>query len=691
MIVQDELFKKYPKLKGFAQHGVEFTEETDDQAAGTCPWCHKKLKFWVNKDNRLWDCKVCGLQGNWEQFLECAHIEGRKQFKAVVGRPLSKERGISQQTFRAFGFGWNGIEYTYPVRDMKRIIDLKRYKLGKRGMSTKGGKISGLISPEKRIESKRIWICEGEWDALALYEILKQKKIKEDVYAVCGASNFPKDMLPLFQNKEVVLCFDNDTAGQRGLAKAWDLLVGVSGKQSRLHWPNSLGLKEGYDIRDLYHDNERDAIKTYKSLNKLLMQEAPEGSTGVTISIEGTRAKAEYKDIINPNGKGMTPDKVLREFKKWLIMESGEPLDVMFGSIFANRIEADPFWIFFVAPPGGSKSEFLMTLAESPMIHLEGGLTPHSLISGMDIKGRGDPSLIPKIIDKTLIIKDVTTVLQMPQVHRDEIFGILRDAYDGRCSKAFGNGVQRNYEGMFGVIGGVTEVIDSPIHQASILGERFVKYRIRTRGKITRGKKACFKVLDNLIKKGDMRSALLDVSRRVLDRPITPEMYPSIPTTIKSRLVELAQWVSNMRGFVSRDRYTRIVDMKPTSEIATRLTGQFGILSMGIAIYHGKKKVDEDIYRIVTQVARDTAPPKAELMLRIIYVNRYKDGATTREVADWSHLPEQTCLYALQDLAMLNVLRHDNKKGLWCVNTNMVRIMDDLNLYGMERGWKGTK
>ena len=680
-----EIVNKHERLKGFAQHGVDFESNSGKQASGTCPWCGKKGKFFVNVETRLWDCKVCGLSGNWEQFLEHAHIEDRTRFKAAVTRPLAQERGISAQTFRAFGFGWNGVDYTYPVRDSKKIVDLRRYRLGKRGLATKGSK-TGLISPEKRLDSQRVWICEGEWDALALYEILRGCGVKEDVYAVCGAGNFPKAMVDLFKGKEVVLCFDHDTPGQRGLVRTWDILAGVAAHRLRLVWPPELGLPDGFDLRDMYHDNQRKPKEAYQSLKRMLSDSSPEGTTTETI----VDAEPADKDVIDDKGKGMKPSTVLREFKKWMVMESGEVLDVMFGAVFANRIESDPFWMFFVAPPGGSKSEFLMTLANSPLVHLEGGLTPHSLISGMDVRGGQDPSLIPKIIGKTLVIKDVTTVLQMPQIQRDEVFSILRDAYDGRCGKAFGNGISRRYEGHFGIIGGVTPAIDASVHHSTILGERFVKYRIPIRGKITKAKKACRRVLDNLTSKRTMREEMLEISRKVLDRPVSPEHYPEISDSYKDKIVELAQWVSNMRGFVARDRYTRTVEAKPTAEVATRLSGQLAILAMGIGIYHQKNKVDEAIYRVVAKVARDTAPPLAELMVRHLYVHRHEKPATTAEVREWAGMPERTCLYALQDLEMLNVLRYDGHAGEWRLNTNMVRLMDDLGLYGNERGWDAS-
>jgi len=681
-----DIVKEHADLKGFGQHGVVFERIEDKQVIGLCPWCGKKGKMFINIETRLWDCKVCGVSGNWEQFLERAHIEDRKKLKGLITKPLTKDRGLSSQTFRAFGFGWNGQDYTYPVRDMKKIVDLKRYRPGKRGLSTKGGKI-GLIGPEKRVNSQRVWVCEGEWDALALFEILHALKIKEDVYAVCGASNFPKHMVALFEGREVILCFDCDSPGQRGLAKAWDLLGGTASNRQRLEWPSE-DLPDGYDLRDLYHDAGRDKQKAWKTLQSFMTDRPPEDAKGAQMA----DARSNDQDTVDPNGKGMKPAQVFKEFQKWLVMESEEVLDVLFGSIFANRIHADPFWIFFVAPPGGAKSEFLMTLLRSPLIHFESSLTPHSLISGMDLKGGADPSLLAKIMlphphGKVLVVKDVTTILQMPQIQRDEIFGTLRDAYDGRCSKTYGNGLTRVYEGEFGVVGGVTPSIDEPAFGNSILGERFVKYRIPMKGKITKGKKACKRVLQNLTKKHGMRDELMEVSKKVLDRPVTEDMYPVITDRMMDKIVELAQWVANMRTFVSRDKYSRnVINTLPSAEVGTRLSGQLGILGMGIAIYRGQDIVDDSVYRILAKVARDTAPPKAEGIVKALYL--HGEPVTSTDCAGITPFNSTTCLYALQDLASHGVLKTCPKTNTYWVHPNMKRVMDDLNLYGSEKAWR---
>jgi len=60
-------------------------------------------------------------------------------------------------------------------------------------------------------KGKRIYICEGIFDAL----ILEQSGYR--AIAILGAGNFKREWTELFKGQDVVLCLDNDEAGRRGI------------------------------------------------------------------------------------------------------------------------------------------------------------------------------------------------------------------------------------------------------------------------------------------------------------------------------------------------------------------------------------------------------------------------------------------------------------------------------------------
>jgi len=670
----------YPDLKGFEQHGVLFTSVQGGQAIGSCPLCRKSDKFFVNVKNKLWDCKRCGLKGNLQKFF--AEVQARKETKndIVVRKRLAADRGLNSLTLKRWGVRFDGKQFTIPVTDATgKVIDLRRYKIGGKAMASKGGK-SGLLTPKEKYNSSTVWICEGEWDSMALEEALRKIKVKQDVYGICGAGNFPKGMADHFARKNVIFVFDNDEPGNRGMTRAWNLLEGFAEKRQCVKWSESL--PEGFDVRDLYLEEKRRGKTTLNKLKKMLVSTPPVDATATT------QATLDEKE---PTGRGKGPKFAEKAFSKWLDMPGYEVLDVLFGSIFANRIDADPLWMFLVAPSGGMKSELLMSLSEAPKIFCTTSITPHALISGANFGG-GDPSLIPKLLGKCLIIKDFTAILTLNQMARDEILGILRDAYDGRTEKVFGNNVIRRYRGKFGIVAGVTPKIDDPMHQMSILGERFIKYRIRQRGKINVGRNAIRRALDNITKESNMRQDLMDAAAQVLDRSVTEEDTPDLPDWFKDKALELGQWVSAMRGCVSRDRFSQRVMFKPTAEIGTRLAKQFCILGLGIGVYRRKKVLDDDIYKIIRHVARDTAPDQVEEIIKQMYVNLDDEYGTTDEIARLTRQPVETCRYLLQDLNLLHVVTAGKRRrGTWKLHSSLLKMMKNIGLYGEEKAWKKEK
>jgi hypothetical protein len=680
-------------LAAFEQHGVRIARTSGKEACGACPWCGKRDKFFIETERLVWDCKVCGVSGNLDSFFQEAARRNSAGIAPAVLAALSRDRGgIKVTTFAAFGVGYREGEYTYPARMMNakgewKICDVRRYRLKGRPHSTSGAHL-GIVIPEALRGSARVWVCEGEWDGMAWYQILRELGISDDVISVCGAGNFPRKACGWFGGKDVVFLFDNDQAGQKGCARAWGMLQGCAGTMQRLCWEKvkAAAGKEGFDVRDLCVATGWKARSVQMLLQAALTAEAP---AGANVDPSTAAAAAELAKEVNPKGKGLVAAEVEKRYRKWLELPSCELLDVVFGAVFANRLNSDPLWLFLVGPPGSCKSEILMSMDGAPLVHCETSLTSHTLISGMNLGGT-DPSLIPKLIGKTLIVKDFTTILSLNQTARDEIFGTLRDAYDGRTTRRFGNTVNRKYEGKFGIVGGVTCVIDSATHSNSVLGERFIKYRIRqTGGTFGKGGDAIMKALDNMFEEPTMRPELREAGITVLDRPVTSEHIPKLPQWFKERCRDLAHLVSALRGTVGRERYTQQILFKPMSEQGTRLAKQFAILASGIAVYRGVDEITEGIYSTICRVAMDTSPDRQEEIIKQIFLHGGK--ARTPEVAGWTRFPQDTCRYVLEDMAMLGLVERQDKedKNAWRLAGVVGATLERLRVYEREQRWLG--
>jgi hypothetical protein len=665
-------------LAGFIEHGVVITKNELTQAAGVCPFCETE-HFYINPVNLLWDCKRCGISGNFSQFLKRRMKVYQEHFVGELVVQLFEDRGITPQTFRAWGVGYNVLTRSYMIpmdgNNVRSVSNIHIYKIGGKPRSTSGGRLD-LLCPVRMLDTKVVWIVEGDWDAMALYEMLNGEQL---VVGIPGANNFPRSRIGLFRGVEVRIVCDNDPAGERGAERTGHLLEGIASKVKYMHWPSDLNLPQGFGPRKLYIQDKNNAL-AFITAN--LKNQTP------------TKEAKELPEGFKPSGKGLLPDEVLASYRKWLHIPNSEPLDVLYGSAFANRLNTDPVWMFIVAPPGGMKTELVMSISEAEGVENISSLTPKTLISGNT--AGGDSSLIPQLNEKLLLIKDFTPILMMNPIARDEILGTLRDAYDGECSKGFGSRLGsrtiRKYKSKFGIIAAVTPAIEGLAAYNSILGERFLKYRIKHAGRINVGREVILRSIANLTQETEMRAELKRVGAEVLSRHVTPEEFPKVGTDIAEKLLTLAQLVSALRGCVSRERYTGFIAYKPVIEIGTRLAKQFCALAMGIAIYRWQTVITDDVMRIVYRVGLDTIPDKVEELVKQLYIHEevgdvdVSGHIKTDLLSQWSRLPTSTVSLLLQDLDLLFIVRKKpgTRPGFWKLNPTVTRLLDSLGLYSLE-------
>lgn len=659
-------------VDGFLQHGVVLESGASGQMRGDCPFCGREDRFYVNAETGSWHCKKCDRTGGLPQFLEYKTQTNQENLTDKRLALLANNRGVSPDAIKAWRVGWDGEQYTIPVDVCGKMYDLRRYQIGKKVMATTGGKVSlaGITDPNSNV----VWLCEGEWDGMAMWDVLKMNNIDGSVYSTVGSS-FPSHAIPIFEGKRVIALFDNDKAGRNASKRANSMLSGVAKQLLFLRWPEDVPDK--FDVRDLFH---RQGKKTLRTIEELLSPTPP----GEVLESEA---------VVEFDGEGLLPDEVIERYRKWLYLPDPEVLSVMFGVAIANRLDGDPIWMFFVAPPGGSKTEILMSLTNAPLIITTTTLTPHALMSGVRNMGNYDPSLIPKLNEKVLVIKDVTTILEMPAPQRDEIFSVLRDAYDGKTEKYFGNGVHRIYHSRFGILGGVTPVIEMHSAASSMLGERFLKYRLPQTGHVKTGASIIKAAISNIAKETKMREELRQIAKEVLEAPLHKQDLPRIPDHMINRIVKLAQWAAAVRGVVTRERYTKVVMVRPTSEVGTRIAKQLTKFGIGVALYHRKNVIDEEVYQIIVSVARSTVPDRVETLLKQLYIRGKNEFAPTKRIAKWSGLPEATVRELLEDLSLLRLVQHDGSSynKHWRLSQTILQMMRPLGLYRKDEAWRSAK
>ena len=362
----------------------------------------------------------------------------------------------------------------------------------------------------------------------------------------------------------------------------------------------------------------------------------------------------------------MTNEELYATYKKWLYMPDTMVLDLMFGTVFANRLEGDPVWLFFVAPPAGSKSELLMSLSWAEECYPLTSLTPHALVSGTQWGPGKDPSLLPQLDRKVLVLKDFTTILSMNYAARDEIFGILRDIYDGRTEKSFGNGLKREYKVKFGILAGVTPVIETFSTMNQSLGERFLRYRLPLDTKRSEEQKI-LKAIKNVNNELKMRAELCQAAASIIARK-NPEhdVMPQFTERYLPKVVALAQLAAWLRGVVDRDKFTQQVLYKPSSEVGTRMAKQLVKLAMGVGIFRGTRLLEAYEYNCIKHVAVDSCPQRAVMILSALYQAEKQENLAmlkTKEIVDRTFLPQATVLRMMEDLNLLRLVQRVEVNG----------------------------
>ena len=284
-------------LVPYRWHGVEFSWQGGTrQAEGDCPHCGKAGKWYAAPDNGAWSCKVCGEGGNVYTFLRLLHEEAEQTTPADALAALAKDRRLlSPVTLQAWGVCQSPLsgDWLMPGYNAEgKLTQLYQYRRkGERMTLLPTPTLAHAIHLPANYDTSKpeVWVCEGPWDGMALWEVLRQAKRTEEggltltgneevslaatvnVVAVpgCGSIGDPfRRWLPLFAGKQVTLCFDSDhprehegkmiePAGYSACRRAAGLLteaVPPPAEVRYLCWGEQgfdPDRKSGYDVRDL--------------------------------------------------------------------------------------------------------------------------------------------------------------------------------------------------------------------------------------------------------------------------------------------------------------------------------------------------------------------------------------------------------------------------------------------------------
>lgn len=650
-----------PKLKPFIFHGVEFTSKTGTSQVGDCPFCDKQKSFHVNEDTGQWVCSSspdrCGRQGNIITFLEQYMDHVHENTPPHRWAELSEWRGtIPPVIFKRerIGYDERTDSWLIPSRTAEgRVTDLRtlRWKTKRRKIMATAGCSTGLFGAELIAKSSDvIYVCEGEWDAIALRWLLRKADAVGIVVAVPGARIFKDEWVALFKGRNIVFCYDADADGDTYAMKAAKKIGKKAGRIEFINWPEEL--PPGFDVRDFIVqfliNEEMDAAKVLENFHSLL-------STRHRRDVDAVATASTPEKRVRPKSNPSF-EETLNVYRKHLRMTEDleQALLVLFSIVFSNQAcDDEPLWLFLVGPPGSGKTELLQSMMTVPDVLFQSSVGPRQLVSGWKTKNEDDdPSLIPRMIDHVTIFKDWTEMLGLHPQALQEVVDIFRGAYDGHVHKEFGHGVIRDYHGRFTILAGVTNAIHG--HSTATMGERFLKYQLEGMNM-----ESMFHTLSAALRsvgKGKVKNdALQAAALAFLDRDVPRlEVDDMIDKEMEQRINALAAIVGIMRHIVERGRDGE-VKFKQAAEVGTRLTKQLAKLAMNAAYVLGKPIVDDEVFLVVQRVAFDTA---IGFNIDLVQAAFELGGVELFEknLHDQTGIPSSTVHRHVEDLCLLKVM-----------------------------------
>lgn len=332
-----------------------------------------------------------------------------------------------------------------------------------------------------------------------------------------------------------------------------------------------------------------------------------------------------------------------------------QEFEIFYAALLANlKMTGRPVWLMLVGPPGSGKTMPMMAIGTAPCVYMVSAFRPAALISGWGLKGGEDMSLIPKLEGKILLVKDMSSLLSQNRDVVAEILGLLRDAYDGQCAKVYGTGVVREYKSRFGFIGATTPEIDANWALNIRLGERFIRYRVRT--DMEQVYEKIDATLNSLLKEDEHDLYLEEASLGYLKYLLREDGKLPYLSNIKE-IGRLAQLGAILRTGVSRASFTSQILVIPEWEEATRFAKQLAKMAISLAYIRDKERTDEQEIDDLKCLVRDGLDSRVEAICRVVY--KYSDtGVDLEEVSKRILLPQWTVRTVLSDLEVSRIIVH---------------------------------
>jgi predicted transcriptional regulator/energy-coupling factor transporter ATP-binding protein EcfA2 len=615
--------------------GFEITEKRTGKGEKLfemdCPFCGKEGHFHFFEDTRF-GCKVCSVKGNVYEFIHLIY----DQCLQDLGQ-LPKQRSLPERALSGIKFNRLTESFVLPTYKMGKMNNLYKTGPGLRWMGTPG--LTTTLYNWDEASEQEVWMCEGQWDRCAATAIIGNNHPITPI-AIPGAASFKESWCGAFNGKDVVLIFDNDEAGVKGLEHSLKVFEESAQKPRSLKyvcWPDKT--PDGYDLRDFYIENGR---RSYVALQDLIKDvDAPQSIRITTPSILEDFTCDSY-------------DKALDAFEKAFHTTSDmrAALACTMASIYSINVKGEQLWFKIIGPPGCGKTRIAKAVSGSD--HVVSKSTFTGLFSGWTDNSEDDPGLIPLISGRTMIVKDADALLRQPNI--EKIMSELRDFYDKDSSVQYKN--RRSYE--YRDIKSTIIICGTQVLRRadqSFLGERFLSVEMDVTA------------VDQEAISQKMMERSMEVAMGVTKDPETQIMSSMkgwinhlrerkldcvISTEFQQNLIRLCTLTALMRTAVDRD-FKRKLMSPAVPELPTRLIGQMITATLSLSAVFGDNSPDTKVFSIIQKILRDTINPRSN-RFKICDALMEHPNIDAFELMEALNMPKTTLNEELEDLQELGFL-----------------------------------
>ena len=637
--------------------GVDFVEVESDKEeliAKECPFCGKRDHFYLNKSKNAYKCHSgsCQEGGGYQQWLTHVYCLTIDNVPPAVIKTVAKERRLPTEAFELMEgrFGYLNDLYWFPVYNEKRkLVSLRYISLGQKPKNIAGSHsgIYNLFSGDCKVP---IYICEGEFDCIALTWLLKITDTPGWAISIPGSHTFKKNWADLFYNKEVILCLDNDSAGEEGSKRIKAFLHSRVKTLKKINWP--VEFPQRYDINDFVS-----AYCLSSPVNGLAL-------LNKHIHNYSNKAHFDSEELAKIPGH-LTFEDLLEEYEKVLDINEDfkQAIKISLATALSLQVPgSNPIWMFLVGPPGYGKTALLSSMQHADCCEFLSSIKRETLISGFKMPDGSDPSVLAKMDQRLMILKDYTEVLQLNAHERKEVVSVLRGIYDERVDRLFGNTVYRSYKVTMGILAGVTDEIKH--HSEAAFGDRFLRYSIDT-SKIDykkQQKKAALSALFGITETEDLKLYV----KRFLEQKRNINMGVVAKMLAKSgdfndAIQPLAKLTAILQTEVRRHEFgynSQEVSYEPREISGNRLACQFLRFAISLALVEEASTLQESHYQTIKRIAFDTVDSyESRICCLLAQQNGKKPYLSRQEIMDQIGIRKTSTNNYLDNLAMKRTIK----------------------------------